>query len=151
MLEKFVKAFIGVLFIFVGLGYIANKIQGVDVNTVKTKTVQPKVVKQKVNPIIEKEFNSKLNKALSEIKKERKVLKATSEVNFMNNKILVISVGVIDDKSRREGYAEYLCLVLNQYGVLDKKYDKNIIIRVNDAKAMMTMKKNIILGEKICK
>lgn len=49
--------------------------------------------------------------ALNAVKKEKKVKEAImTEAN-------VLYVAVIDDGTRRDGYAEYLCAVLKDYGV----------------------------------
>jgi hypothetical protein len=54
--------------------------------------------------------NSNNEKALIEIRKEKKVKEAiVTEAN-------VLYVSVVDDGTRRDGYAEYLCQILKENG-----------------------------------
>lgn len=80
--------------------------------------------------------------ALNAVKKEKKVKEAImTEAN-------VLYVSVFDDGTRRDGYAEYLCSVLKDYGV-------QMRIKVVKFGSTNSPKKDnaygILLGESWCK
>lgn len=80
--------------------------------------------------------------ALNQIKKEKKVKEAImTEAN-------VLYAAVIDDGTRRDGYAEYLCSVLKEYGVAMR-------VKVVKFSSTNDPKRNnaygILLGEALCK
>ena len=55
-------------------------------------------------------------------------------------------LGVYDDGSKRNGYAQYACLVLNDMGFRGK----NIYVKIIDLHKMYKTKKWIKLGEAYC-
>jgi aspartokinase len=85
------KIFFGVI-VLIGLVYFMNSNSNTDKKT-NTST-----------------NNTNNDKALIEIRKEKKVKEAIiTEAN-------VLYVSVVDDGTRRDGYAEYLCQILKENG-----------------------------------
>ena len=67
--------------------------------------------------------------AVDNLKKEKKI----SEVLFANDSPTSLWISVKDDGSRRDGYAEYACLVLHQSGMPKGQFT---VVHVWDAAAM---------------
>jgi hypothetical protein len=59
----------------------------------------------------------------------------------------IFKVGVIDDGTRRDGYAQYVCSVLNDYGF----QGNNVWVQVIDIIKLTKNSKWIKLGESHCK
>ncbi|MCK5541678.1 MAG: hypothetical protein KAI40_03225 [Desulfobacterales bacterium] len=58
----------------------------------------------------------------------------------------IFKVGVFNDGSNRDGYAEYVCMVLKDYGFKGK----NIYIQIIDIRKLNLNKKWVKLGETWC-
>jgi len=70
-----------------------------------------------------------MEKAVGELRKEKKIV----EVMFPNGLSTSLWISVRDDGSRRDGYAEYACLILIQSEMPMKKFT---VIHIWDAAAM---------------
>jgi hypothetical protein len=66
----------------------------------------------------------KFDKAIKAVKAEPKVKSA--EWNNKSESLPSLLVGVIDDGTNRNGYAEYICLVLSEHGI------KGGVVRIMD-------------------
>lgn len=58
----------------------------------------------------------------------------------------IFKVGVFDDGSRRNGYAEYVCMVLYDHGLKGKK----VWVHVVDIEKVINEKRFVKLGEAQC-
>ncbi len=54
-------------------------------------------------------------------------------------------IGVLDDGSRRDGYAQYVCTLLAEHGVRDKVH-----VRIMDVAKAAVAKKTVELGDAWC-
>ncbi len=70
-----------------------------------------------------------MKSAVSNLQKEKKIV----EVAFANDRPTSLWISVRDDGTRRDGYAEYACLVLAQSGMPAGQFT---VIHVWDAAAM---------------
>lgn len=59
----------------------------------------------------------------------------------------VFKVGVLDDGTGRDGYAQYVCLVLNKKGFKGK----NVLVRVIDLPKLIETDQWVNLGTAFCK
>lgn len=59
----------------------------------------------------------------------------------------MFKVGVIDDGTRRDGYAEYVCQVIADYGLSGR----GISVKVVDIQKLVRMNKWVDLGEARCR
>jgi len=114
-----------------------------------TTTTQPthKTVKNvKKRDTHDKEFKNKMDKVVKVLTKEKKILGTTWSNNEFDNSIAYINAGVIDDGTKRDGYAQYLCQTAKEYGVLNRdRYGKRVIVKVNDIKALLNSNRDITL------
>ena len=119
-----------------------------------TATTQPthKTVKNvKKRDTHDKEFKNKMDKVVKVLTKEKKILGTTWSNNEFDNSIAYINAGVIDDGTKRDGYAQYLCQTAKEYGVLNRdRYGKRVIVKVNDIKALLNSNRDITLGKAWC-
>ena len=81
------------------------------------------------------------DKAMKEIKAEKKVLDAS----WGPYKGSSLYVAVENDGTKRDGYAQYLCMVLNDYNI------KGVVIHVMTLKNMKKYNTKNDLGNYICK
>ncbi len=71
------------------------------------------------------EWNKRLAAALTEVKQEKQV----RDASWLNERPASLLAGTIDDGSRKDGYAGYLCMVLAKHGIGDA------IVRIMDVVA----------------
>ncbi|RJP90584.1 MAG: hypothetical protein C4518_08895 [Desulfobacteraceae bacterium] len=88
------------------------------------------------------ELDAKRNEMVKYFKSDEEP-KVIDAIWTMDN---VFKVGVYDDGSRRDGYAQYVCMVLKENGFRGKE----IYVQVIDYAKLMQTKKWIKLGETFC-
>ncbi len=114
----------------------------------QTETKQKEIKKD--DPKIEKEIDSKKGKLLEDVRREKKVIAATWVPDTWGNTIK-LSVAVMGDRTSRDGFAQYLCLMANEAGLTDKKYNLDVIIEITDARKSINSGDFTPIGKAFCK
>jgi len=155
IMEKFMMTVIGVVGFLALVGVIfgdhnTGKTANAPTINTKAKTVKhiPKTIPgyEKYSKEIE-EGKQKLKKALS---KERQIMAYNIGYNMMGKDIMYVNIAMMDDHTRRDGYAEYVCLLANEAGLTKKKYDHTVWVKIHDAKSAIGGGNIRVIGEKRC-
>jgi len=108
MKKKLIISIVLVIIAFAVYQRVVNGDKIDKANIERAKKVQEEYIADSISKVNNINFK---DKALAAIKKEQKVKDAImTEAN-------VLYAVIVDDGTRRDGYAEYLCSVLKKYGV----------------------------------
>lgn len=105
--------------------------------TIDTNTKpQPKAISKKKA----KKIASAKKKLITLLKKEKRVLGPTWESEHF------LTVGMFDNGQKRDGFAQYICILKNEAGLKDYR----VFIKIYDAKLMMSSGEGKVIGETAC-
>jgi len=132
-ITKIRNASIGAVVFFFGLVWIIGKIQDVEV-TQRTNYVlaEPKIHK--------KNLQKQKSKFIALVKKEKKVFGPTWESDD------VLTLGMTDNGLRRDGFAQYICILKNEAGLEGHR----IFVKIYDAERMINSGEYKVIGKTTC-
>ena len=136
---SFMQALFWAIVLFIALVVLINSINDISIATPTKQTAVTKAPKIPEPYEVHKEQIKKIkNKIKGKVGKEKKILASAWNNNTLSKNITSLNVAVLDDGTKRDGFAQYICLLINEEGLLDKKYGLRVIVKVTDFKKSMS-------------